>query len=81
MVVWNALICVMQGFGRLSMVAASAAQSAAVVVQAGTKEFSSKAFGTSFVALDITSFDFLERLLSDLVHGLRLLLSCLFPLF
>ncbi|GFY82616.1 ARF-GAP domain 6 [Actinidia rufa] len=30
-----------QGFGRLSMVAASAAQSAAVVVQAGTKEFSS----------------------------------------
>ncbi|XP_051130311.1 ADP-ribosylation factor GTPase-activating protein AGD7-like [Andrographis paniculata] len=33
---------VSQGFGRLSMVAASAAQSAANVVQAGTKEFTSK---------------------------------------
>lgn len=32
----------MQGFGMLSMVAASAAQSAANVVQAGTKEISSK---------------------------------------
>ncbi|KAL1195856.1 putative ADP-ribosylation factor GTPase-activating protein AGD6 [Cardamine amara subsp. amara] len=31
-----------QGFGRLSMVAASAAQSAASVVQTGTKEFTSK---------------------------------------
>ncbi|KAJ4904770.1 putative ADP-ribosylation factor GTPase-activating protein AGD6 [Raphanus sativus] len=33
---------VSQGFGRLSMVAASAAQSAASVVQTGTKEFTSK---------------------------------------
>ncbi|KAI0509855.1 hypothetical protein KFK09_010452 [Dendrobium nobile] len=33
---------VSQGFGRLSLVAASAAQSAASAVQAGTKEFSSK---------------------------------------
>uniref|UniRef100_A0A1J3DGH8 Putative ADP-ribosylation factor GTPase-activating protein AGD6 n=1 Tax=Noccaea caerulescens TaxID=107243 RepID=A0A1J3DGH8_NOCCA len=32
----------LQGFGRLSMVAASAAQSAASVVQTGTKEFTSK---------------------------------------
>ena len=47
MVVWFVLMCGMQGFGRLSMVAASAAQSAAVVVQAGTKDFSSKVFGTS----------------------------------
>lgn len=31
-----------QGFGRLSLVAASAAQSAANAVQAGTKELSSK---------------------------------------
>lgn len=33
---------VTQGFGRLSMIAASAAQSAATVVQAGTKELGSK---------------------------------------
>ncbi|PHU05403.1 putative ADP-ribosylation factor GTPase-activating protein AGD6 [Capsicum chinense] len=33
---------VTQGFGRLSMIAASAAQSAATVVQAGSKEFGSK---------------------------------------
>lgn len=39
----------MQGFGRLSMVAASAAQSAANVVQAGTKELTSKVF--RFVSL------------------------------
>lgn len=39
----------MQGFGKLSMVAASAAQSAANVVQAGTKELTSKVFG--FVSL------------------------------
>lgn len=31
-----------QGFGKLSMVAASAAQSAANVVQTGTKDFTSK---------------------------------------
>ncbi|KAL5986159.1 hypothetical protein ACLOJK_028150 [Asimina triloba] len=35
---------VSQGFGRLSLVAASAAQSAATVVQAGTKELTSKEF-------------------------------------
>jgi hypothetical protein len=39
----------MQGFGKLSMVAASAAQSAANVVHAGTKELTSKVFG--FVSL------------------------------
>ncbi|KAL6952294.1 putative ADP-ribosylation factor GTPase-activating protein agd6 [Sarracenia purpurea var. burkii] len=38
----DVLSSVTQGFGRLSVVAASAAQSAANVVQAGTKEFSSK---------------------------------------
>ncbi|PSR98254.1 ADP-ribosylation factor GTPase-activating protein [Actinidia chinensis var. chinensis] len=38
----DVLSAVTQGFGRLSMVAASAAQSAAVVVQAGTKDISSK---------------------------------------
>ncbi|KAI8015487.1 putative ADP-ribosylation factor GTPase-activating protein AGD6 [Camellia lanceoleosa] len=38
----DVLSAVSQGFGRLSMVAASAAQSAANVVQVGTKEFSSK---------------------------------------
>ncbi|XP_022748248.1 probable ADP-ribosylation factor GTPase-activating protein AGD6 [Durio zibethinus] len=38
----DVLSVVSQGFGRLSMVAASAAQSAANVVQAGTKEFTSK---------------------------------------
>ncbi|KAI8556563.1 hypothetical protein RHMOL_Rhmol05G0263300 [Rhododendron molle] len=38
----DVLSAVSQGFGRLSMVAASAAQSAATVVQAGTKEISSK---------------------------------------
>ncbi|XP_051131177.1 ADP-ribosylation factor GTPase-activating protein AGD7 [Andrographis paniculata] len=38
----DVLSAVTQGFGRLSMVAASAAQSAANVVQAGTKEFTSK---------------------------------------
>ena len=45
------LLCgfVMQGFGKLSMVAASAAQSAANVVHAGTKELTSKVFG--FVSL------------------------------
>lgn len=39
--VTNVVLCT-QGFGRLSVVAASAAQSAANVVQAGTKEFTSK---------------------------------------
>ncbi|CAK7333841.1 unnamed protein product, partial [Dovyalis caffra] len=38
----DVLSVVSQGFGRLSMVAASAAQSAANVVQAGTKEITSK---------------------------------------
>ncbi|KAE9447840.1 hypothetical protein C3L33_20271, partial [Rhododendron williamsianum] len=38
----DVISAVSQGFGRLSMVAASAAQSAATVVQAGTKEISSK---------------------------------------
>ncbi|XP_059667802.1 probable ADP-ribosylation factor GTPase-activating protein AGD6 [Cornus florida] len=38
----DVLSAVSQGFGRLSMVAASAAQSAATVVQAGTKELTSK---------------------------------------
>ncbi|CAI9779037.1 unnamed protein product [Fraxinus pennsylvanica] len=38
----DVLSSVTQGFGRLSVVAASAAQSAANVVQAGTKEFTSK---------------------------------------
>ncbi|XVF76610.1 hypothetical protein PTKIN_Ptkin13bG0279800 [Pterospermum kingtungense] len=38
----DVLSAVSQGFGRLSLVAASAAQSAANVVQAGTKEFTSK---------------------------------------
>ncbi|KAL9374162.1 hypothetical protein Peur_033782 [Populus x canadensis] len=38
----DVLSVVSQGFGRLSMVAASAAQSAANVVQAGTKELTSK---------------------------------------
>ncbi|KAL0338332.1 UNVERIFIED_CONTAM: putative ADP-ribosylation factor GTPase-activating protein AGD6 [Sesamum angustifolium] len=38
----DVLTVVTQGFGRLSMVAASAAQSAANVVQAGTKELTSK---------------------------------------
>ena len=38
----------MQGIGRLSFVAASAAQSAANVVQAGTKEFTSKVFLGNF---------------------------------
>ncbi|KAI9154039.1 hypothetical protein LWI28_020213 [Acer negundo] len=38
----DVLSAVSQGFGRLSLVAASAAQSAANVVQAGTKEISSK---------------------------------------
>ncbi|KAA8516449.1 hypothetical protein F0562_016742 [Nyssa sinensis] len=38
----DVLSAVTQGFGRLSMVAASAAQSAAIVVQAGTKELTSK---------------------------------------
>ncbi|KAH7865527.1 hypothetical protein Vadar_007806 [Vaccinium darrowii] len=38
----DVLSVVSQGFGKLSLVAASAAQSAATVVQAGTKEFSSK---------------------------------------
>ncbi|KAL8484010.1 hypothetical protein ACS0TY_026633 [Phlomoides rotata] len=38
----DVLSVVTQGFGKLSMVAASAAQSAATVVQAGTKEFTSK---------------------------------------
>lgn len=38
-----------KGFGRLSMVAASAAQSAANVVQAGTKEISSKVFGSVYL--------------------------------
>ena len=40
------VVCSVQGFGKLSMVAASAAQSAANVVQAGTKELSSKVFNT-----------------------------------
>lgn len=44
-------ICGVQGFGKLSLVAASAAQSAATVVQAGTKEFSSKVFGTSLISI------------------------------
>lgn len=42
------LLCALfsvKGFGRLSVVAASAAQSAANVVQASTKEISSKVFG------------------------------------
>lgn len=34
----------MQGLGKLSVVAASAAQSAASVVQAGTKDFTTKVF-------------------------------------
>jgi len=34
----------LQGIGKLSLVAASAAQSAANVVQAGTKEITSKVF-------------------------------------
>lgn len=38
----DVLSVVSQGFGRLSMVAASAAQSAATVVQAGTKDLTSK---------------------------------------
>ncbi|PRQ43308.1 putative Arf GTPase activating protein [Rosa chinensis] len=38
----DVLSVVSQGFGRLSLVAASAAQSAATVVQAGTKEITSK---------------------------------------
>ncbi|XVE96849.1 hypothetical protein REPUB_Repub02eG0258700 [Reevesia pubescens] len=38
----DVLSVVSQGIGRLSLVAASAAQSAATVVQAGTKEFTSK---------------------------------------
>ncbi|XP_075490067.1 putative ADP-ribosylation factor GTPase-activating protein AGD6 [Primulina tabacum] len=38
----DVLSAVTQGFGRLSVVAASAAQSAATVVQAGTREFTSK---------------------------------------
>ncbi|KAL3839556.1 hypothetical protein ACJIZ3_024147 [Penstemon smallii] len=38
----DVLSVVTQGFGRLSMVAASAAQSAATVVQAGTKDLTSK---------------------------------------
>lgn len=37
-------LCLVQGLGKLSVVAASAAQSAANVVQAGTKEFTSKVF-------------------------------------
>ncbi|XP_022855805.1 probable ADP-ribosylation factor GTPase-activating protein AGD6 [Olea europaea var. sylvestris] len=38
----DVLSSVTQGFGKLSMVAASAAQSAANVVQTGTKDFTSK---------------------------------------
>ncbi|KAL9426312.1 hypothetical protein AB3S75_033151 [Citrus x aurantiifolia] len=38
----DVLSAVSQGFGRISLVAASAAQSAATVVQAGTREFTSK---------------------------------------
>lgn len=38
----DVLSVVSQGFGKLSLVAASAAQSAATVVQAGTREFSTK---------------------------------------
>ncbi|KAL5653038.1 hypothetical protein ACJX0J_038496, partial [Zea mays] len=38
----DVLQVVSQGFGRLSLVAASAAQSAASVVQVGTKEIQSK---------------------------------------
>lgn len=45
----DVLSAVSQGFGKLSMVAASAAQSAANVVQAGTKDLTSKVFG--FVSL------------------------------
>ena len=37
-------LSLVQGIGKLSVVAASAAQSAANVVQAGTKEFTSKVF-------------------------------------
>ena len=44
----------MQGFGMLSMVAASAAQSAVNVVQAGTKEISSK---VALFLLYSTDFD------------------------
>ncbi|TQE01728.1 hypothetical protein C1H46_012672 [Malus baccata] len=41
----DVLSAVSQGFGKLSLVAASAAQSAASVVQAGTKEITTKGFG------------------------------------
>ena len=37
-----------QGFGKLSVVAASAAKSAASVVQAGTKELATKVFYYNF---------------------------------
>ncbi|KAI3474078.1 hypothetical protein Pfo_028866 [Paulownia fortunei] len=44
----DVLSVVTQGFGKLSMVAASAAQSAANVVQSGTKEFTSKRGGYDY---------------------------------
>jgi ADP-ribosylation factor GTPase-activating protein 1 len=44
---------VSQGFGRLSLVAASAAQSAASVVQTGTKEFTSKVTNYLYSLLDL----------------------------
>jgi|APAra0007618328_1042625.scaffolds.fasta_scaffold00311_4 hypothetical protein len=42
-----------KGFGRLSLVAASAAQSAASVVQTGTKEFTSKVTNYLYSLLDL----------------------------
>ncbi|KAM1990781.1 hypothetical protein ACFX15_032000 [Malus domestica] len=47
----DVLSVVSQGFGRLSLVAASAAQSAASVVQAGTKDITTKVFLYSFLIL------------------------------
>lgn len=42
-----------QGLGKLSVVAASAAQSAANVVQAGTKEFTTKVYNLTTKDSDI----------------------------
>ncbi|KAM1093103.1 hypothetical protein FF1_020340 [Malus domestica] len=47
----DVLFVVSQGFGKLSLVAALAAQSAGSVVQAGTKEFTTKVFFYPFLNL------------------------------
>lgn len=59
------IILHMQGFGMLSMAAASAAHSAANVVQAGTKEITSKVVWSLFTGILIENLKLLQEIANE----------------